>query len=68
MLIWTAVWILMWIMGIASIPMLILSIINKKASVAKGLIFLGIYLPIFVIAMIYLFTTVLKYKKNNKQE
>lgn len=54
MLIWTAVWILMWVMGLASIPMLILSIVNKKASVAKGLIFLGIYLPIFVIAMIWL--------------
>lgn len=54
MLIWTAVWILMWVMGLASIPMLILSIVNKKASVAKGLIFLGIYLPIFVLLMIWL--------------
>lgn len=54
MLIWTAIWLLMWILGLATIPMFILSIINKKASVAKNLIFLSIYLPLFVLLMIWL--------------
>lgn len=45
MLISTTMMILLWVIGIASIPLLIFSIINKTSTGAKTLFILGLYFP-----------------------
>ena len=54
MLISTAIMISIWVLGFATIPLLIVSIINKSSLRAKALIALAVYIPVFVISMAYL--------------
>ena len=52
MLISTTMMILLWIIGFASIPLLVYSIINKSSTTAKALLALGLYFPFFCFMMI----------------
>ena len=54
MLISSAIMISIWILGFATIPLLIYSIINKSSARAKVLIALAVYIPVFVISTAYL--------------
>ena len=54
MLISSAIMISIWVLGFATIPLLIFSIINKSSVRAKALIALAVYIPVFVISMAYL--------------
>ena len=52
MLISTTMMILLWVIGIATVPLLIFSFINKTSTGAKALFILGLYLPAFCFMMI----------------
>ena len=54
MLISSAIMISIWVLGFATIPLLVVSIFNKSSLRAKALIALAIYIPVFVISMAYL--------------
>ena len=54
MLISSTIVLSLWILGFATIPLLIVSIVNKSSVRAKALIGLAVYIPLYALAMAYL--------------
>lgn len=53
MLISTAIMLLLWVLGFATVPVFVLSIVNKSSARAKALLAIDIVIPVFVFLLFY---------------